>query len=476
MNRAKLTKIIATLGPASSSEDAIRSLIRAGADCFRLNFSHADGPAMQPLIDRVRAVSQSEGVPIAILADIQGPKLRIGKLADEGVLLVEGKTFTITTREITGTDQIVHSPYEFLTRDVKPGSRLLLADGTIELLVENVTSTDVNARIVRGGQLFSNKGLNLPGTHLSVETLTEKDRKDLAYIAATDIDVVAISFVRRAEDIHKARECLGSSRIPIMAKLERPEALQNIEDILRAADGIMIARGDLGVEVEFERVPFIQKEILHRAAQRGKWAIVATEMLRSMVRANRPSRAEVTDVANAVLDGTDAVMLSEETAVGQHPSLVVEAMLRITKEAGEHQNIEKPSFEADMVSFSAGAAGAAVSAAERLRARAIIVLAGSNLTALLLSKWRSKIPILALASGLPTLRRLNVLRGVTPVSIRDNSEMDEQIAEADRYLVEHGFATPGETVVVVAALPLGEGKETNSIRFHRVRATPSPWQ
>ncbi|HMY47735.1 MAG TPA: pyruvate kinase, partial [Leptospiraceae bacterium] len=247
MNRAKLTKIIATLGPASSSEDAIRSLIRAGADCFRLNFSHADGPAMQPLIDRVRAVSQSEGVPIAILADIQGPKLRIGKLADEGVLLVEGKTFTITTREITGTDQIVHSPYEFLTRDVKPGSRLLLADGTIELLVENVTSTDVNARIVRGGQLFSNKGLNLPGTHLSVETLTEKDRKDLAYIAATDIDVVAISFVRRAEDIHKARECLGSSRIPIMAKLERPEALQNIEDILRAADGIMIARGDLGV-------------------------------------------------------------------------------------------------------------------------------------------------------------------------------------------------------------------------------------
>ncbi len=476
MNRVKLTKIIATLGPASSSEEAIRSLILAGADCFRLNFSHADGPAMQPLIDRVRAVSKAEGVPVAILADIQGPKLRIGKLADEGVQLIEGKPFTITTRDITGTDQMVHSPYEFLTRDVKPGSRLLLADGTIELHVESVTSTDVLAKVVRGGQLFSNKGLNLPGAHLSVETLTDKDRRDLAYIAGTDVDVVAISFVRRAEDIHKARECLGNDRIPIMAKLERPEALQNIDDILRAADGIMIARGDLGVEVEFEKVPFIQKEILLRAAQRGKWAIVATEMLRSMVRANRPTRAEVTDVANAVLDGTDAVMLSEETAVGQHPPLVIEAMLRITSEAGEHQSISRPSFEADMVSFSAGAAGAAVSAAERLRAKAIIVLAGSNLTALLLSKWRSRIPILALASALPTLRRLNVLRGVVPVPVVENSEMDAQIAVADRYLIEHGWAAAGETVVVVAALPLGEGKETNSIRFHRVRGVPSAWQ
>lgn len=475
MQRVKLTKIIATLGPASSSEEGIQSLIRAGADCFRLNFSHADGPAMQGLIDRVRAVSAAEGVPVAILADIQGPKLRIGRLADEGVLLLEGRPFTITSREITGTADIVHSPYEYLTRDVKPGSRLLLADGTIELVVENVTPTDVNAKVIRGGQLFSNKGLNLPGAHLSVETLTAKDKRDLEYIAGTDIDVVAISFVRRAEDIHMARQCLGAKNIPVMAKLERPEALQNIDDILRASDGIMIARGDLGVEVEFERVPFIQKEILHRAAQRGKWAIVATEMLRSMVRANRPTRAEVTDVANAVLDGTDAVMLSEETAVGQHPALVVEAMLRITREAGGHQNIERPHFEADMISFSAGAAGAAVSAAERLRAEAIVVLAGSNLTALLLSKWRSRIPILALAGGLPTLRRLNVLRGVIPVAIPDNSEMDAQIAAADRYLTEHGIAAEGETVVVVAALPPGAGKETNSIRFHRVRGLPSAW-
>jgi len=475
MKPVKLTKIIATLGPASSSEDGIRALIRAGTDCFRLNFSHADGPAMQPLIERIRKVSYDEGVHIAILADIQGPKLRIGKLADEGVLLVEGKQFTITTRDVTGSDRMVHSPYEFLARDVKPGARLLLADGTIELNVTQVNETDVQSTIVRGGQLFSNKGLNLPGTHLSVETLTEKDRNDLAYIAGAEIDMVAISFVRRSEDIHKARDCLGSARIPVMAKLERPEALTNIEDILRAADGIMIARGDLGVEVEFERVPFIQKEILLRAAQRGKWAVVATEMLRSMVRANRPTRAEVTDVANAVLDGADAVMLSEETAVGQHPSLVVQAMLRITGEAGGYETSARTHFEADMVSFSAGAAGAAVSAAERLKAKAIIVLAGSNLTALLLSKWRSRIPILAMSSGLPTLRRLNLLRGVTPLQIREKFDMDAQIAVADEYLLEQEYAIAGDTVVVVAALPLGEGKETNSIRFHRVRQTPSPW-
>ncbi|MCR9141977.1 MAG: pyruvate kinase [bacterium] len=474
-HKIKYTRIIATLGPASSDENGIRTLIRAGADCFRLNFSHGDGPSMQALIDRVRKVSAAENKWIPILADIQGPKLRIGKLAEEGVLLQEGRSFTITRREVEGSDEIVHSPYEFLSRDVRPGARLLLADGTIELLVEAASDSDVETKVVRGGQLFSNKGLNLPGTNLSIETLTEKDHTDLKYIAGTDIDMVAISFVRRAEDLHKAREILGGKRIPVMAKLERPEALQNIAEILNAADGIMIARGDLGVEIEFERVPFIQKSLLRQAALRGKWAVVATEMLRSMVRANRPTRAEVTDVANAVLDGTDAVMLSEETAVGQHPGLVVEAMVRITGEAAASEEANRVNFDEDIVSFSAGAAGAAVSAAERLKARAIIALAGSNVTALLLSKWHSKVPILALSSGEATLRRLNVLRGVVPVAVKDNSEMDEQIAAADQYLLQHEWAQPGDTVVVVAAQPLGEGRETNSIRFHKVRAAESAW-
>lgn len=474
-HQIKYTRIIATLGPASSDEDGIRTLIRAGADCFRLNFSHGDGPTMQPLIDRIRKIAAAENVWIPILADIQGPKLRIGKLAEEGVLLQEGRVFTITRRDVAGSDEIVHSPYEFLARDVRPGSRLLLADGTIELLVETSDENDVRTKVVRGGQLFSNKGLNLPGTNLTIETLTEKDYQDLKYIAGTNIDMVAISFVRRAEDLHKAREILGGKRIPVMAKLERPEALDNIAEILNAADGIMIARGDLGVEVEFERVPFIQKSLLRQAALRGKWAVVATEMLRSMVRANRPTRAEVTDVANAVLDGTDAVMLSEETAVGQHPGLVVEAMMRITKEAAKSEELNRVSFDEDIVSFSAGAAGAAVSAAERLKAQAIVALAGSNVTALLLSKWHSRVPILALSSGASTLRRLNVLRGVVPVEVKENSDMDTQIAAADQYLLLHEWARPGDTVVIVAAIPLGEGRETNSIRFHKVRPADSPW-
>lgn len=287
--------------------------------------------------------------------------------------------------------------------------------------------------------------------------------------------MVAVSFVRRAEDLHRARELLGDARIPVMAKLERPEALENIQGILKASDGIMIARGDLGVEVEFERVPFIQKEILREATMRGKWAVVATEMLRSMVRANRPSRAEVTDVANAVLDGADAVMLSEETAVGSHPALVVEAMLRITGEAARAQRIERPSFEEDMISFSAGAAGAAVSAAERLKACAVVALAGSNLTALLLSKWRSNVPIIALSSSEPTLRRLNVLRGVIPLPINDKAGMDRQIEAADAYLTQRAGANPGDTIVVVGAIPLGEGRETNSIRFHKIREPENAW-
>ncbi|MCB1321382.1 MAG: pyruvate kinase, partial [Leptospiraceae bacterium] len=251
--------------------------------------------------------------------------------------------------------------------------------------------------------------------------------------------------------------------------LERPEAIDNLNEILQAADGVMIARGDLGVEVDFEKVPFIQKQILERAAVRGKWAIVATEMLRSMVHHPRPTRAEVTDVANAVLDGADAVMLSEETATGDHPPLVIDAMMRIIRQADSMDQGVHSTFDADIMSFAAGAAGAAVSAAVRLEAKAIIALAGSNVTALLLSKWRPRMPILALSSGDSTLRRLNVLRGVVPVPIRSKSGMEEQIRMADELLVQEGWARVGDTVVVVGAIPLGEGRETNSIRFHRIR-------
>ncbi|MCW5830095.1 MAG: pyruvate kinase [Deltaproteobacteria bacterium] len=463
------TKIVATLGPASGTVEIIRQLIQAGADGFRLNFSHGDGPALAPLIEAVRQAEKTAKAHIPILADIQGPKLRIGQMPKDGVTLLEGERITLTERPVEGSVHEVHSPYEFLTRDVKAGSRILLADGSIELMAERIEGPDVICRIMTGGRLYSNKGLNLPGTRLSVETLTAKDERDLAYVGRNGLDMVAISFVRSAADIHRAREFLGNSKIPVMAKLERPEALDHLDEILEASDGVMVARGDLGVELDFERVPILQKRILSRAAVRGKWAIVATQMLGSMVLNHRPSRAEVSDVANAVLDGADAVMLSEETAAGNHPVESVEAMARISREAETVTHTASVSFEADIMSFAAGAAGAAVSAAERLNARAIVALAGSGLTALLVSKWKPRLPILAMSAHVPTLRRMNVLRGVIPVAIGERAGMERQLEAADRFLVQDGWAAPGDTVVVVAAIPLGEGKETNTIRFHKVR-------
>jgi pyruvate kinase len=466
----KHTKIIATLGPASSSDATIRALIRAGADCFRMNFSHGNASSMQPLIDKVRVAAKEEGRHITLLADIQGPKLRIGRLPHAGVLLEEGASFMVTAREVEGDEHQVHSQYTGIAQDVEPGARVLFADGTVELVVVKVDGPDVHCRVVGPGRLFSNKGLNLPGRKLSVQTLTEKDREDLAYIATADVDIVAISFVRSPADLALARELLGASKTPVMAKLERPEALECLDDILDASDGVMVARGDLGVELPFERVPLLQKQILERAAMRGKWAVVATQMLGSMTIARRPSRAEASDVVNAVLDGTDAVMLSEETAAGQNPVLAVEAMAVLTR-AGESYEAKGPRKEvsADIVSFSAAAAGAAVSAAERLRARAIITLAGSGQTALAVSKWRPRLPIVALASLGSTLNRSNVLRGVVPLAIEARADFEEQLLVADRFLLAQGWAQVGDPVVVAAAIPLGEHKDANTVRFHSVR-------
>ena len=463
------SKIIATLGPASWSVDTIRALIRAGADVFRINFSHGDGQALAPIIAAVREAERLEQAAVAILADVQGPKLRIGKMPSEGVSLVEGELFVITRREVPGSDHEAYTPYEFITQDVLPGARVLLADGTIELICERVEGQDVHCRVIAGGRLYSNKGLNLPGSRMSVEALTEKDKLDLAYIATADVDVVAISFVRTPRDMLSARALLGDKKVTVIAKLERPEALDNLEEILDASDGLMVARGDLGVEMPFEKVPTAQKRILEMAARKAKWAVVATQMLGSMVLNRRPSRAEVTDVATAVSDGADAIMLSEETATGKHPVQAVEAMVRIAREAESHLPDASTERRPDLESFAAGAAGAAVNAARTLGARAIVTLAGSGLTALLVSKWRPNVPVVALSTNSSTLRRLNGLWGTVPVKIDDVLDMERQLEEADRFLLAEGWAKPGDTVVSVAALPLGHKKETNAIRFHHVR-------
>jgi len=472
MTSRNATKIIATLGPATLHPEVIAELIHAGASCFRINFSHVDGPEVAPLVQRVRQVSREVGHHVPILADIQGPKLRIGKMPTEGVLLREGEPYVLTGRDIEiGNEQMAQSQYDDLALDVKRGTQIMLADGNLELRVEKTQGQDVHCTVITGGRLFSNKGLNLPRTKLSVETLTDKDRRDLEFIGQSDIDMVAISFVRGPRDIQLARTLLGErSKIPVMAKLEVPEVLDRLEEVLDVSDGVMIARGDLAVEVPFEQVPRLQKQILHRATARGKWAVVATQMLGSMVMNKRPTRAEVSDVANAVLDGADATMLSEETAAGDHPLEAVQAMARISAEAEAMTgSCVEPAIEADIQSFSMGAAHAAVSAAETLKAVAIVALAGSGLTALAVSKWRPRIPILALSAKEPTLRRLNVLRGVVPIELSEHMTMEEQIQVADRYLLHRSAAAPGQITVVVAAMPLGEHKETNTLRFHRVR-------
>lgn len=472
-NDFKKTRIIATIGPASNDLETVRKLIRAGADCFRINFSHGNGETMTPVINLIRQAEEQEGVYVPILADIQGPKIRVGKLPREGVTLVEGSRFIITTEKMEGTDSMVYTPYDRLTDDVSPGDRILLADGSIELRAESIEGNQVNCTILVGGRLYSNKGINLPDSSLSVDTLTQKDRDDLAFISKSDIDIVAISFVRSAHDIIRAQTLLDNSRIPIVAKLERPEALEHLNEILEISDGVMVARGDLGVEMEFDQVPTLQKEILRRAALRGKWSVVATQMLGSMVLNSRPTRAEVSDVAYAVMDGADAVMLSEETAAGNHPVKAVEAMARIVSTAAKETQPPTEGFESDIVSFAAAAAGAAVSAASRLNARAIVSLAGSGTTGLLLSKWHPRIPVFALGSVKDVLRRMNLLRGVIPFYIDGKYDMEQQLAFVDKVLLQRGFAEPGEVVIVVAAFPLGEKKETNTIRFHKVRNSKS---
>jgi pyruvate kinase len=470
------TKIIATIGPATSSVDRIRELIRAGADACRVNFSHGDGATLGPLMQRIREAGQLEKRPVAILADIQGPKLRIGSMPPAGALLIEGNSFVLTPRDIEGSDAAAHAAHERLSEDVEPGARILLADGAIELAVESIDGRDVVCRVITGGRLFSHKGLNLPGRKISAETLSDKDRKDLTFLSGTDVDLVAISFVRAAKDLELARQLLGKGRkIPVIAKLERPEAIACLDQILDASDGIMVARGDLGVELPFEQVPIIQKRILARAARRGKWTIVATQMLASMVVSRRPSRAEASDVLNAVLDGADAVMLSEETAVGENPILAVRAMEALTRSAEEYdRGAREADVDTDAHSFASSAAGAAVLAAKQLGASAIVTLAGSGLTSLHVSKWLPKLPIVALSSTPATLRRTNLLRGVCSVEIPARADVEKQLEFADAFLMQAGWAKEGDVVVMVAAVPLGVGKETNTIRFHRVRKAGAP--
>jgi pyruvate kinase len=471
------TKIVATVGPASRSEDKLRALLQAGVDVFRLNMSHGDHAGHQQVVDSVRRLSTELSLPTGLLVDLQGPKIRLGTFRQgQLVLLQANQRFVLTTREVEGTTEIASISYKALPQEVKPGDRILVDDGLIELRVESVTPTDVITRTVFGGSLRDRKGVNFPDSSLSVPAITEKDVADIRFAVKNEVDYLALSFVRQADDIERAREIVSNldekhRAFPIIAKIEKPQALQDIERILAVSDGIMVARGDLGVEVPAERVPLIQKDLISNAIRVAKPVITATQMLESMTHTPRPTRAEASDVANAILDGTDAVMLSAETATGQFPVEAVQTMNRIaecTEASPKSYSRMSPEREYGYLpTFAHSACRAAISAANQLEAKKIIVFTESGATASILSSLRPNPMILAFTPRKDVVHRMSLLRGVVPVQMEYVGDSDTLIRVADQILIEQRLADRLETVIIVAGVMNVSGA-TNMMKIHRV--------
>jgi pyruvate kinase len=473
MRRAK---IVATLGPASADPETLGKLFELGADVARLNFSHGRVEDHALTLDRVRSASRKLGKALAVLQDLQGPKIRTGPLraGKVGVLLEPGSTLTITTEgELVGDASLVSTTYSHLAEDVRPGDRLLVDDGLIELRVLSTDKVKVRCEVIEGGVLKEHKGINLPGVNLRAEAMSDKDREDLHFGLTHGVDYVALSFVRNASDVILCRaEMQKSGRVvPLIAKIEKPEALDHIDAIIEAADGIMVARGDLGVEILPERVPGLQKQIVHKANAAGKPAIIATQMLESMIEHPRPTRAEASDVANAIWDGADAVMLSGESASGRFPLQAVQMMDRIIREAEGLTTVwsgAPPSSLRSPASFPDVIAAAACRAAHESGATAIACFTRSGSTARLLSRNRPHVPVVAYSPDQAIRRRMALLWGVVPKVMEPIDNPDLMIKAVSDRLMEDGMARPGEKVVLVYGTMVGVAGHTNSIRLHRI--------
>jgi pyruvate kinase len=466
-------KIVCTIGPASSHETMLRELMRAGMDVARLNFSHGTHEDHARAIERLRKVAASEQRTLCILQDLQGPKIRTGRLRDRrSVLLRTGSKLTITPRNILGTEKTISTSFKALAEEVQPGSRVLLSDGLIELRVLGVRGSDVECEVVNGGELREHQGINLPGTPLKVGSLTEKDRKDLEFGIAHGVDAVALSFVRTAEDVREAKRLIGhrSEDLPLIAKLEKPQAIEHLEEILDIADGVMVARGDLGVELPPEKVPVIQKRIIRRAMEARKPVITATQMLESMVLNPRPTRAEASDVANAIFDGTDAVMLSAETASGKYPCEAVAMMNRIVVEAEAHmrQNAQQHRRrENQTLNISETICESVAHAAEQLEMRAIAVYTESGTTARLVSKYRPNARVYAFAHREHICNRMNLYWGVMPVGCQRVRTSEQMVRNAESVLTAKKLLQDGDIMGIVAGTR-GSSGSTNLMRLHVV--------
>jgi len=448
----------------------VGQMMASGVSVFRLNASHGSAEERGARVSTVRAVAAKRGNQAAILLDLQGPKIRLGKFAVENCGLENGAEFVITTEPVLGNCERASTTYTNFARDVKPGDRVLLCDGAVELRAIGSDGTQVRFQVISGGSVGSNKGINLPGVRVSTPSLTEKDIADLSFGLAAGIDLVALSFVRSAADVSVLRQRIGSHRIPIVAKIEKPAAWDHIEEILDEADGVMVARGDLGVEMALERVPPIQKSIIRRARKRGKFVITATQMLESMIEHATPTRAEVSDVANAIYDGTDAVMLSAETSVGKYPAEAVAYMARIASEA--ERSINKSGFQDPDPSHDATnaeiLADAAYRAARAARVSAIVVFTSSGSSARLISRYRPPVCIYAMTPKETVARQLLVHYGVLPVLAPEVGSTDEMMAQMDRILIEGGNLHLGDLVVFVAGQPPGRPGTTNLMKLHRL--------
>ena len=473
------TKIVCTIGPASNSEEQLEKLIRAGMNVARLNFSHGTQQDHALVIERLRTIASRLACPIAILQDLQGPKIRTGPLeGGQPVRLVDGATITITTRPIPGNAEVISTTYKALPQDVKPGDRILIDDGLMELRVLSSNETDVQCQVVHGGLLKEHKGINLPGVAVSAPALTEKDRDDLKFGVMHDVDYVALSFVRKPEDVLEAKQYIrqflaekgGKSHqetIPLIAKLEKPEAVAHLDEILDVVDGVMVARGDLGVEMAPEKVPLIQKRIIARCNELGLPVITATQMLESMVTNPRPTRAEASDVANAMLDGTDAVMLSAETATGAYPIEAVQMMVRIALET-EAGNRTAQQPQCKRFSQAHAVSHAARALTEEASVQAIVVFTRSGASAHLISKDRPRTPIFAYTPSERVYHQLALWWGVWPQRSAFMGTTEDLIAAVEQRLQDDNLLQHGAYVVIMGGIPIASQARTNFVKLHRV--------
>lgn len=463
-------KIICTIGPASSSREIIHKMITAGMNVCRLNFSHGTHKEHRKAVEYIREGAQKYNLPVAILQDLKGLKIRVGSIKNGFVLLEKNSTLTLTTKDIIGSNKQLSVSYPYLIKDVRIGEKILMDDGLLQLKVIGKGKDSLTAKVIEGGILREKKGVNLPGTKISGEVFTEKDKKDLEFGLKTGVDYVAMSFVHSKEDILKVKNWLKKCKadVPVIAKIERPQALENINEIIEVCDGLMIARGDLGVEVPPEKVPLIQKNLIEKCNAAMKPVITATQMLESMTEHMNPTRAEATDVANAVIDGTDALMLSGETAIGKYPVEALKMMDRIISFTETHRH--KTTLYKDIISktFAQAIAEAACISAMDIKAKAIVAFSRTGFTALLVSKFRPRVPIVGFTIKEEVRRRMNLYWGITPQIMKFPTGTDEMISETEKALLKKNIVKRGDSIVIIATSPFTLGGKTNIMKLHKV--------